>query len=333
MKKNYNNPIERLIEYNSLLRVPGINTIQKLHEVTKIPLQTIRADIREQLCSPIPFIIPEDDSEDIEFVSPNNDNSTIEIVDLFDEHYEELISVPVNVEEYLAFQNIYEQTSFHKKVQTETNPISSTIRNKKYVCEFSPHIITTLDELEYAITNKLQIKLEYMVKTFVEEHLVSPQKIGFDATENRYVLIGLENYAIRIYDLEYIMNSRVFKPDEYIKHTKLDKIADKVWGFEYDKCFDENNNILPPTRVKVKFYNEANVIQKVMRDLTHRNPLAIDSTPEGDLIYIDNVYGIESFKTWIYSFGSSAEVLKPTELRNSIAEELESFYGYIKARN
>ncbi len=43
------------------------------------------------------------------------------------------------------------------------------------------------------------------------------------------------------------------------------------------------------------------------------------------LLYEDIVYGINSFRTWIYGYGSPAIVLDPKELREHIIESLNAY--------
>ena len=66
--------------------------------------------------------------------------------------------------------------------------------------------------------------------------------------------------------------------------------------------------------VRIKFYDEYNVIQRVRRDTAHRKK-AVLTKEEGYLIYSDQVRGINEIKPWIRSFGSSAVVLAPEELK------------------
>ena len=85
----------------------------------------------------------------------------------------------------------------------------------------------------------------------------------------------------------------------------------RIWGFEFNTCHDDKGKLVEGTVVKVRFYDEANVINKATRELTHRNPIELFKDDSGSLIFSDEVYGIDSFLNWIYSFGSSAQILEP----------------------
>lgn len=74
----------------------------------------------------------------------------------------------------------------------------------------------------------------------------------------------------------------------------------------------------PLTRVKIRFYDDFNVISRVMRETAHRRKRSITREKDGSIIYEDEVAGIHEIRTWVRGFGSSAEVLEPAELRESL---------------
>ena len=44
---------------------------------------------------------------------------------------------------------------------------------------------------------------------------------------------------------------------------------------------------------------------------------------DGFLYYEDTVYGLSKFRNWVFGYGSSAVVLEPEELRESVIESLK----------
>lgn len=74
----------------------------------------------------------------------------------------------------------------------------------------------------------------------------------------------------------------------------------------------------PPEVVKVRFYNEASVVEKVLREFRYRGLPEPVRLPDGSLEYHGEVLGVYNFAKWVLSFGSSAEVLKPEWLRKEM---------------
>ena len=316
-KKEIYNPIERLIRYKTIMSSSTQNTINSLSEILGIPVKTVMEDIKTIINSPHPFILPETDSEDIDY------DTALELIDVEEDDYYERISIPVDVDEYLAYQNLFEQNVMPKQVSGEKSLITKSIRNKKYVYDLPPFVLEVLDSVETAISDKLCIEFDYITGTVTSCHFTaSPARIGFDASESQYVLIAFIKKKPRCFDMEKLSNIKVSRMAYEINEDFFDK-ADKVWGFEYDKCLDTDCKQQKPTRISVKFYDEANVLEKLKRDLTYRNPIDLEALPSGEIVYTDDVYGLESFKKWVYSYGSSAEILKPKKLREEFAKELE----------
>ena len=318
------NPIERLIRYRTVMSSAAEITVDSLSKALGIPSKIVMNDIKTVVGSANPFILPEDDlTEDI------NNDTILELIDFDEDDYYEKLSVPVDIDEFLAFQNLFEQNVMPKKVTGEKTLITKSIRNKKYVYDIPAFVLELLDSVEAAISDKLNIEFDFMFDSVTPRHyVVSPARIGFDASESQYVLISFSNGNLQCFDMERISNIKISKTPYEINDDFFEN-ADKVWGFEYDKCIDPSGERLKPLRVSVKFYDEANVLEKVKRDLTYRNPIELKHLPTGEVIYTDDVYGIESFKRWIYSYGSSAEILKPQKLRKEFAKELESLCSNI----
>ncbi len=78
-----------------------------------------------------------------------------------------------------------------------------------------------------------------------------------------------------------------------------------------------------PQFVKIKFYNEANVWTKVKKELANRTNGKLYEK-DGFLYYEDFVYGISKLRSWLYGYSSSAVVLEPDELRQQILDSLKT---------
>lgn len=116
-----------------------------------------------------------------------------------------------------------------------------------------------------------------------------------------------------------------------IKHFRVDRMEDLQVldeAFQFPENFSLTEHLAPCwgvlkhplTKVKIRFYDEFNVITRVMRETAHRRSRRITREEDGSIMYEDEVAGIQEIRTWVRSFGSSAEVLEPAELRKSLIE-------------
>lgn len=170
-----------------------------------------------------------------------------------------------------------------------------------------------LSTINDAIESNNSVYITYHTNHKGKKHLtIHPLKISFDTNENQYSVISIDQNQINVYRIDQILEIKILEKDDNEKDdSKLD-IAPHVWG----NCFRDS-----PIKVKVKFYNEANVWEKVKKDLGYRNP---DSLYEKDgfLYYEDTIYGINKFRSWIFGYGKSAILLSPKSEIDKIIKSL-----------
>ncbi|MCR4424832.1 MAG: WYL domain-containing protein [Firmicutes bacterium] len=92
--------------------------------------------------------------------------------------------------------------------------------------------------------------------------------------------------------------------------AEVDRHVRSCWGVE---CTG------PPVAVAVRFANDFNVIERMRADTADRQSATYEECADGSVIYRDIMPGYNEFRTWVLSFGESAEVLAPKELRDSVA--------------
>lgn len=177
---------------------------------------------------------------------------------------------------------------------------------------------TKLELIHQAIIDQKCITIKYKTAKGVISHIsLKPLKIAYDVDENLYSLLSIHDGSIQVHRLDHILsideNSDKPEPQD---ETLLD-IYPNVWG----NCFSD-----PPEHVKVKFYNEANVWNKVRKELAYRSNGKLYEDGEF-LYYEDTVYGISKFRSWLYGYGSSAIVLEPQSLRQHIIDSLKARLG------
>jgi len=217
-----------------------------------------------------------------------------------------------NSEEYSAWQ--YIQTA--GKYDLCNIPIVI----KDIYAPTSASVIANLDICNEAIDERKDIQFYYRTANgnFINV-TISPLKILYDSNEGLYAILSIENNKLYIYRLDRIISSvqkQKIGPKN-IFPSDLMKILPTVWGMNFTEA---------PCHVKVRFYNEANVWRKVRRDLhqriQNRDPESHLYEKNGFLYYEDDVRGIKSFRSWIYSYGSSAIIIAPKTLQQEIIASL-----------
>ena len=167
----------------------------------------------------------------------------------------------------------------------------------------------TLYNIRSAILRNIEIKIR---DEKGHEISIRPVRIFYDATENLYAVISLDEDglgAYRIDMIEYLGDGEKFEMPEDLE--KRLKIIPNIWGLDFRA---------KPMRVRVKIYashGRGNVGKSVKKDLECRTNGKLFEM--GDfLIYEDIVYGKEAFLRWIFGYGNSVVVEKPESLRKEI---------------
>lgn len=145
---------------------------------------------------------------------------------------------------------------------------------------------------------------------------ITPIKLLYDSFENIYAVGTLKEDKIYIYRLDRILNIadiKYGKPSNIAIDDSAFSIYPQVWGLDF---------WAEPVTVKVRFANEANVFRKVKKDLSYRT-LGKVYEKDNYLYYEDTIYGINKFKTWLYSYGSSAVLISPQNVRDEIITSLK----------
>lgn len=126
-----------------------------------------------------------------------------------------------------------------------------------------------------------------------------------------------------------------------LRHFRVDRIDGVMLTaatFEYPEDFDLSEYVSrmwgiysgEPTRVKVRFLDEMNVVDRLHAEVSGRPSAQLYQVHEGTWELVDTVMGISEFRTWLRTFGSSAVVLEPEELRSQLigsAERMREIYS------
>lgn len=172
-------------------------------------------------------------------------------------------------------------------------------------------------ELESYLAERAPLVITY-VKANGDQSVrhVCPVALVYDWRTCAWYLYGYrEDGEIRHYRVSRIVN---FAPSPHQITPPCDEDVDAhvtaCWGVE---CSEE------PVEVVVRFADDYNVLTRMYSDTADR-PNAT-RTPQGDgsVIYRDIMPGWNEFRTWVATFGESAEILKPEGLRRSMMQSID----------
>lgn len=174
-------------------------------------------------------------------------------------------------------------------------------------------IDSKLKAVNDSIISHKMLRIRYHGPFGTDFHDIIPLKIAYDASDNTYSIWAKEDNKLNTFRLDRITKTELLKQKHSLSDADMElPYAPQIWG---------NDLIGVPTHVKVLFRNEGNVIRKVKKDLAFRTLATITKTADG-LLFEDNVYGLDKFRSWLRGYGSSAIVLEPESLRQTIVTSL-----------
>ena len=296
--------------------------IRRVHELTKIPLDVIRKDIIG--IRSWKYILDLDD--DIDESLSNELTAVLDLDDdsefnakLLEGYFDEVpifLSENKNGQYYIKLTSDEAYAYHHYQKQDNYAPFHFASYHIKdsYRYNYIDNLSEKLELLNEAINRDAGVEIVYSpARTTDFSATIKPLKIIYDSMDNMYAVVTIVEQQVYVYRLDRIKSIKKSRHKTDISETHLLDIAPNVWGFEFSST---------PHIVKVRFYNEGKVWSKVRKDLSCRTNGKLYEK-NGFLYYEDTVYGINSFRTWIYGYGSSAIVEEPLELREQIIESLK----------
>lgn len=170
--------------------------------------------------------------------------------------------------------------------------------------------------LEDAASERRYLRLLYRRQKVEPAQEIDVQPLGiiyYWALDNWYLAAVdcAANGKIKTYALERMLGVEVLeKRFEPPSEFELSTWYKKSWGVYRG----------PLTLVKIRFYNDYAIWQRVKEELANR-PTAYLLEDSGTLLLYDEVAGLPELAVWLRSFGPSAEVLEPLELRELVEQE------------
>ena len=138
---------------------------------------------------------------------------------------------------------------------------------------------------------------------------IRPLMVVDNAMEDLYYVVTIKDGELMPFRLDRIYHYELSKNRIEIEdRSPLNQLAN-IWGMEMGE----------PVHVKLLIKNEARVQDKIRQELVNRTNAVW--TQEGDSLYFeDDVIGINNFRSWLNSYGSSVLVIEPKSLRDEIIE-------------
>lgn len=125
---------------------------------------------------------------------------------------------------------------------------------------------------------------------------------------------------------------RHFRVDRIQSFALTDELFQPPSGFSLEDYMQGPWGVYrgEPVRIRVRFFDEYNVIDRVKAETAHRRQAKLVPVAPGQWEYTDIVMGLSEFRTWLRSFGSSAMVLEPESLRDELvasARRMKEMYS------
>ena len=165
--------------------------------------------------------------------------------------------------------------------------------------------IEWMDTFDLIIREGTALEFIYYAPGFEPERkCIRPVKLIHNIDSHNIYVVDTEEKIYRFDRMKLMKpsNKRIDIPDG-VQYDKFDM----MWGVEHSE----------PIHVRLKIYDEANVIDRIRRELGHRCEGKIREF-EGHFLYEDDIIGVNSFRSWVSGYGSSVVVLEPQELAENI---------------
>lgn len=145
---------------------------------------------------------------------------------------------------------------------------------------------------------------------------ICPVALVYDWRTCAWYLYGHNGRASAGNGFRHFRVSRIESFRPALKHVEapddssVDQHVKSCWGVECS---------LAPVKVAVRFADDYNVLDRLYADTTDRENAQYEKQTDGSVIYRDIMPGWNEFRAWVATFGESAEVLEPPQLRRSMA--------------
>ncbi len=315
-------------------------SIAELHRILSIPLSVIRRDIASLFSMPESGSLFFDSDSGLlnelpkdaickKIVSGAMDDITISsgLPFHFSESYDSEIPFTIRPgdSDYIS--------RYTKWIKTESKNSDRNYSIKQsYRFRDSMALSDKLQLLNKAINQHNAIIMRYSSpkgKSDAKNLEIYPVRLLYDSTDNVYAVVACSfNFThLYTYRLDRIVYISIGNMKWHPEDPKYELLLRKLELAPY--IWDRNFDHVQLTHVKVCFRNAGNVWKKVKKDLAYRingkiyvGKEKILDNIESVLIYEDEVSGMNSFRHWLASYGSSAMIIEPDFLKDAVIASL-----------
>lgn len=172
-----------------------------------------------------------------------------------------------------------------------------------------------LPKLREAVLKQRKVRVIYFAKNYSREvnWLLKPLGLVFYNATGFWYLVAVEcrsgdEVVCRV---DRIRSLQVTDEEfEYPAGFSLREYLRNRWGMDMSEA----------VRVRVRFYDEAGVIEKAAAEFRRRGLPPLQVQPDGSAIFEGEIKGVNNFTKWLLGFGSAVEVLEPAWLRRQVIE-------------
>lgn len=281
--------------------------------------------ILQKHLSPSPEIDEEDDPDEIlstfqkRIINGECDNALIYFINInLSQEFSDFLLIPITSVEAGCINKEYPQLL--KRQRTNPFEIKDTIDS------IPGHIIKHQDTVYDAITKRKKIRFTYKSPQFEQTTIVcSPVAIIQNLTSH---ILYIKDSQSKLYRLDRIkLDIQILKENADLTEYKEDPDQKYFWGAE-------NKEHGKPVHVKLRIANETeNIIKKIENDTSLRKETR-ELYTDGDYYYYeDDILGLQDFRRWLRSYGSSITVLEPQSLIEEIVTGAERTLSYYELLN
>jgi len=298
------NSIHRLNTILSLFQAErACYTVQDIADILDIPVMVVRKDIMmlhtHKECGITFFADEEGDVQELLESDQGND-----VLLYANSIFRNEVYLPLSELEFSCLNEFLDGEQFELG-QVHKNYVVKPMYNQA-----RSNMQVKVEQLNQLIQEEQTIKITYKARNGkLVFSTIRPLELVHNAMDDLYYVITIQRGTILPFRLDRIRKYEISKEKiEVPDNSELLQLPN-IWGME----------IGPKIHVKIKILNEANVQHKVKRDLAVRTNGKW--TQQGDVLYFeDDVIGVNSFRNWVNSYGSSVLVVEPKSLREEIIE-------------
>lgn len=178
-----------------------------------------------------------------------------------------------------------------------------------------PAILARVDALEVASLESRVVQLRYMERRKGSRSVreVEPLGLVYYWFHDMWYLVAICCTAreVRHFRVDRIAGIAVTnRRFQYPSEFGLAAYVSGMWGVYAGE----------PTRVRVRFFDEMNVLARLRAEIADRPSACLTQVDTGVWELVDTVAGLSEFRVWLRSFGSSALVIQPECLRMQLIE-------------